>query len=401
MAAVSSAALTSSNGNGCDSPTNTSASSGSVADEVVTTIYVNGFPDDFKERELANMFIFAKGFEGCSLRIPHGEADPTGSPLLRCFNHVPRGQILGFVKFKTLADAQEACTQLNGRIIEADRGVTLKAELAKKNLVLSQLRSSRSTIVSLPPDTKNSIFGPSLARRSSAPGVTCLSGAPDGGLSMASPRSLSLAIPGNPVPVSVAAPAYPLAIRDQQQFILFENAKVGSSLIKQSASTNLYSGSNALGTPPQPSNLYSSMSPSYYSENPPCNTLYVGNLPPLANEIELRTLFGTMPGFRRLSFKTKVGGTPMCFVEFEDIKTATYAMEQLYGVMLSNSTKGGIRLSYSKNPLGVRSGPSISSLASSYLGSGMYNDLFTPLFDQTSRDISAFAFPSQLELNQL
>lgn len=100
-------------------------------------------------------------------------------------------------------------------------------------------------------------------------------------------------------------------------------------------------------------------------QNPPCNTLYVGNLPPDTTEIELRTLFQTQPGFKRLSFRTKqTNGVvshhgPMCFVEFDDVAFATRALAELYGRTLprvngNSSNKGGIRLSFSKNPLGVR-----------------------------------------------
>nr|KAJ3406609.1 cell cycle RNA binding protein whi3 [Polyrhizophydium stewartii] len=88
-------------------------------------------------------------------------------------------------------------------------------------------------------------------------------------------------------------------------------------------------------------------------QNPPCNTLYVGNLPHDASEDELRQLFSTQPGFKRLCFRVRSNG-PMCFVEFENVDYATASLFQLYGNHLSNSTKGGIRLSYSKNPLGVR-----------------------------------------------
>jgi hypothetical protein len=88
-------------------------------------------------------------------------------------------------------------------------------------------------------------------------------------------------------------------------------------------------------------------------QNPPCNTLYVGNLPMDASEDELRSMFVQCAGYKRLCFKNKSNG-PMCFVEFEDVQYATQALFQLYGNPLSNSTKGGIRLSYSKNPLGVR-----------------------------------------------
>ncbi|PNP49474.1 hypothetical protein THARTR1_09796 [Trichoderma harzianum] len=89
-------------------------------------------------------------------------------------------------------------------------------------------------------------------------------------------------------------------------------------------------------------------------QNPPCNTLYVGNLPGDTSEEELKALFGGVRGYKRLCFRTKQNG-PMCFVEFEDIGHATKALSQLYGFCLQNSSKGGIRLSFSKNPLGVRS----------------------------------------------
>lgn len=105
-------------------------------------------------------------------------------------------------------------------------------------------------------------------------------------------------------------------------------------------------------------------------QNPPCNTLYVGNLPPDATEAELRALFLPQKGFRRLSFRTKNQSStgpssatshnhgPMCFVEFEDVAHATRALAELYGRALprpnGSNGKGGIRLSFSKNPLGVR-----------------------------------------------
>ncbi|KAI1321290.1 hypothetical protein EDD11_006626 [Mortierella claussenii] len=88
-------------------------------------------------------------------------------------------------------------------------------------------------------------------------------------------------------------------------------------------------------------------------QNPPCNTLYVGNLPMNTSEEELRILFSRCVGYRRMCFRTKANG-PMCFVEFENVECATQALSDLYGNPLSNSVKGGIRLSFSKNPLGVR-----------------------------------------------
>ncbi|KAI8060799.1 hypothetical protein BC940DRAFT_323071 [Gongronella butleri] len=85
-------------------------------------------------------------------------------------------------------------------------------------------------------------------------------------------------------------------------------------------------------------------------QNPPCNTLYVGNLPINTSEDELRQLFSKCNGYKRMYFRTKPQG-PMCFVEFEDVQCATVIMNDLQGHALSNSIKGGIRLSFSKNPL--------------------------------------------------
>ncbi|KAL1957739.1 hypothetical protein VTO42DRAFT_5582 [Malbranchea cinnamomea] len=105
--------------------------------------------------------------------------------------------------------------------------------------------------------------------------------------------------------------------------------------------------------PPTPRHNYPPVNPA--DQNPPCNTLYVGNLPPDTQEDELKALFQRQRGYKRMIFRNKHNG-PICFVEFEDITLATRALNELYGYQLSNSVRGGIRLSFSKNPLGVRSG---------------------------------------------
>lgn len=121
--------------------------------------------------------------------------------------------------------------------------------------------------------------------------------------------------------------------------------------------------------------------------NPPCNTLYVGNLPPDTSEEELKALFSKQRGYKRLCFRNKQNG-PMCFVEFDEVAMASKALNELYGYKLSNSVKTGIRLSFSKNPLGVRSGQPGSMSASNPLASqgampgggnlgNMHNHLFS------------------------
>ena len=144
----------------------------------------------------------------------------------------------------------------------------------------------------------------------------------------------------------------------------------GDALRSPTASNGIISprAVHPLQTPTSPppfstANLYSPLAfprPQYppinpADQNPPCNTLYVGNLPIDTSEDELKAIFSKQRGYRRLCFRTKQNG-PMCFVEFEDISFATKALNELYGHPLHNSVKGGIRLSFSKNPLGVRSG---------------------------------------------
>ena len=92
------------------------------------------------------------------------------------------------------------------------------------------------------------------------------------------------------------------------------------------------------------------------NQNPPCNTLYVKNLPIDTSEDELKAIFSKQRGYKRLCFRIKQNG-PMCFVEFENTTFATKALNDLYGYPLHNSTqRGGLRLSFSKYPLGVRNG---------------------------------------------
>jgi hypothetical protein len=70
------------------------------------------------------------------------------------------------------------------------------------------------------------------------------------------------------------------------------------------------------------------------------------------SEKELITIFSKQQGYKRLCFRVKQNG-PMCFVEFEDVSLATKALCELFGHPLSNNANGGLRLSFSKNPLGV------------------------------------------------
>lgn len=146
-------------------------------------------------------------------------------------------------------------------------------------------------------------------------------------------------------------------------------------------------------------------------QNPPINTLYVGNLPssppppgygPNHLEDSLRSLFSNQPGYRKLCFRQKSNG-PMCFVEFVDVQYATRALNELYGSTLGGLVKGGgIRISYSKNPLGVRTPtnptssstpqPAIGMIAS---GTTLQTDaLHLEANQKSGRDVSGITSPT-------
>lgn len=88
-------------------------------------------------------------------------------------------------------------------------------------------------------------------------------------------------------------------------------------------------------------------------DNPRCNILYVSNLPMETSEDELEGIFSSQPGYMRISLQARANG-PSCFVEFDDVTSAARALRNLYGWPLKNSKMGGIRLSFSKEPLGIQ-----------------------------------------------
>ncbi|GAA5837210.1 hypothetical protein JCM9279_005617 [Rhodotorula babjevae] len=140
---------------------------------------------------------------------------------------------------------------------------------------------------------------------------------------------------------------------------------VPSAAARQAAMHPLGSPTSTFSSPALGSALAALRTQNPADMNAPKNTLYVGGLPAVlpsltgpfsASHLEdsLRNAFSRCPGYRRLQFRYKSNG-PIVFVEFVDTAHATRAMQELYGHTLGGLVKGGIRLSYSKNPLGVRS----------------------------------------------
>ncbi|KAL1407223.1 hypothetical protein Q8F55_006640 [Vanrija albida] len=190
-------------------------------------------------------------------------------------------------------------------------------------------------------------------------------GAPGG------PRSA--AGPGGPLPVG-AGIAPPNSAGLQHGAIGFNSGGSGAGYSQYPPAIGSFGGSGPQdGVDPRSLGIGTNMNPA--DQNPPINTLYIGNLPAISPpthppnflEESLRALFHRRPGFKRMSFRQKING-PMCFVEFEDIPFATQAMRELYGNTLNGLVKGGIRLSYSKNSLGQRGNSHQQGVSTSMFG---------------------------------
>ncbi|KAG0291948.1 hypothetical protein BGZ96_004693, partial [Linnemannia gamsii] len=470
---------------GLNNNTNASNSINSPTEEI-STIFVVGFPEDMHEREFQNMFVFTPGFEAATLKIPQREQQEDDALTLGVNGVNPRKQIIGFAKFRSHQEAQQAIAVLSGRRVDAEKGSLLKAEMAKKNLHTRRglsnelvatpgpsLTSTSSWAVSAPIGS-TSIHPVNIAKKVPHPlqhrnslagsaaydafhSVPCSPALPSDLLSPNDYASsydfyADVYAPNNLANLTFAESfggRHQQATNQQQQ----QSSDISSSFLgRQSAfdmnrvdplsmgsfsnnigglassisgsfsnsfsnrhgglagsqrlnkgfldmdetptstmaylsksipahtergfnnalfsnTNNSNNGDDMLGNSRFQGMPISTAAPSMPSpamaspgfrtpvnpgdQNPPCNTLYVGNLPMNTSEDELRTLFSRCVGYRRLCFRTKSNG-PMCFVEFENVECATQALNDLYGNPLSNSVKGGIRLSFSKNPLGVR-----------------------------------------------
>ncbi|KAL5079543.1 hypothetical protein RYX36_007964 [Vicia faba] len=88
-------------------------------------------------------------------------------------------------------------------------------------------------------------------------------------------------------------------------------------------------------------------------DNPPCNTLFIGNLGENINEEEVRGLFTVQPGFKQMKILRQERNT-VCFIEFEDLTSATNVHQNLQGAVIPSSGSIGMRIQYSKNPFGKR-----------------------------------------------
>ncbi|XP_031247234.1 RNA-binding protein with multiple splicing 2 [Pistacia vera] len=258
----------------------------------VRTIFITGLPEDVKERELQNLLRWLPGYEASQVNYK-GEKP------------------MGFALFSTAQLAVAAKDALQEMIFDADSKSVLHTEMAKKNLfvkrgiVADSSAYDQSKRLRTGGDYSHTGYtAPSPFHPPPAPVW-----GPHGYMAPAPPPYDPYG--GYPVPpVSMPTPA---PVPAPSSYVPVQNTK----------------------------------------DNPPCNTLFIGNLGENINEEELRGLFSAQPGFKQMKVLRQERHT-VCFIEFEDVNSATNVHHNLQGAVIPSSGSVGMRIQYSKNPFGKR-----------------------------------------------
>lgn len=261
--------------------------------EEVRTVFISGLPEDVKERELQNLLRWLPGYEASQVNFK-GEHP------------------MGFALFSNHQFAIAAKDALQDMIFDAELKSVLHTEMAKKNLFVKR------GIV-----TDANAYDQSKRMRTVGDYTHT-------GYSSPSPFHPPPAPAWGP-PVYMAPPPQP------------------------------YDPYGGYHVPPVPMHVPAPVhaSPSSYvpvqnmKDNPPCNTLFIGNLGENIIEEEMRGLFTAQPGFKQMKILRQDRHT-VCFIEFEDVQSATNVHQTLQGAVIPSSGSVGMRIQYSKNPFGKR-----------------------------------------------
>ncbi|XP_058113837.1 uncharacterized protein LOC131256814 [Magnolia sinica] len=259
--------------------------------EEVRTIFISGLPADVKERELQNLLRWLPGYEASQVNFK-GE------------------QPMGFALFSTAHLALTAKAAIQDMVFDAESKSVLHAEMAKKNLFVKRGVVADSTSFD-------------QSKRLRTGGDYTHAGYP-------SPA------PFHPAATHVWGP---------------------QGYVAPPAAYDPYGGYSvpqvALPAPaplPAPC-IYAPVQKT--KDNPPCNTLFIGNLGENVIEEEVRELFDVQPGYKQLKILRQERNT-VCFIEFEDVNSAMTVHHSLQGAVIPSSGRGGIRIQFSKNPFGRR-----------------------------------------------
>ncbi|GAB2268679.1 hypothetical protein Dimus_003630 [Dionaea muscipula] len=250
----------------------------------VRTIFISGLPVDVKERELQNLLRWLPGYEASQVNYK-GE------------------QPMGFALFSTPQSAHAAKDALQDMLFDAEAKSVLHTEMAKKNLfvkrgiVADSSSFDQSKRLRTGGDYTHVGYGSPVPFHPPPPPIW----GPHGYMAPAPPP---YPYAGYAVPQPMAMDA-PVPVPAPSSYVPMQNIK----------------------------------------DNPPCNTLFIGNLVDSVNEEELRGLFSAQPGYKQMKVLRQERHT-VCFIEFEDVNSAANVHHSLQGAVIPSSGSVGMRIQY-------------------------------------------------------
>ncbi|GAB2250004.1 hypothetical protein Droror1_Dr00013363 [Drosera rotundifolia] len=271
-----------------------------TSSDEVRTIFISGLPADVKERELQNLMRWLPGYEASQVNYK-GEYP------------------LGFALFSSAQFAHAAKDALQDMVFDADAKSVLHTEMAKKNLFIKRGIG-----------TDSNSFDQSKRLRTGGDHTQA---------GYASPTPFHAPPPPVWGPHGYLAPAPPpydpyagYAVPQPMQFAAPAPVAAPSSYVPVQPVQNI-------------------------KDNPPCNTLFIGNLGEGVIEEELRGLFSVQLGFKQMKVLRQERHT-VCFIEFEDVNSAANVQHNLQGAVIPSSGSVGMRIQYPfilfPNPFGKR-----------------------------------------------
>ncbi|XP_076955145.1 uncharacterized protein LOC143629882 [Bidens hawaiensis] len=266
----------------------------SLSGDEVRTIFISGLPEDVKERELHNLMRWLPGYEASQVNF--------------------KGEVpMGFALFSAQHFAIAARDALQDMVFDAESKSVLHTEMAKKNLFVK--RGMVADPNSFDPSKRMRTGGDYTHTGFSSPSPFHPPPAPVWGPHgyMAPPPPPYDPYGAYPISQVPMAPPPATPVPAPSSYMPIQNTK----------------------------------------DNPPCNTLFIGNLGENINEEELRGLFSMQPGFKQMKVLRQERHT-VCFIEFEDVSSATNVHHSLQGAVIPSSGSVGMRIQYSKNPFGKR-----------------------------------------------
>ncbi|KAK9310313.1 hypothetical protein QLX08_000321 [Tetragonisca angustula] len=289
-----------------------------TGEDEVRTLFVSGLPMDAKPRELYLLFRAYEGYEGSLLKVT-SKNGKTASPV-------------GFVTFHTRAGAEAAKQDLQqGVRFDPDMPQTIRLEFAKSNTKVSKPKQPAAAAATSHPALMHPLTGHL--------GSPFFHGGPE---LWHHPLAYSTAgeLPGTLQHATLVHPA------------LHPQVPAPMSLPHPTTLTSIHASlPHFLPSPALASPVGSpSSQPNIAVSNAPCSTLFVANLGQFVSEHELKDIFSSFPGFSRLRMHTK-GGSPVAFVEYQDVRYAAQAMATLQGSFLLSSDRGAIRIEYAKSKM--------------------------------------------------